>query len=791
MRYLSDFEYNWFDGRAKWIWSREGIWGAAIDPRPVQTRYFARRVAVRAGQRLIVALTADSRYLLSVNGSQRARGPQTGDVAHQYYDVLDLTDDLREGDNLLMVRVDSYARSFPYYKHTGVPAGIMSAATIFAADAVLLNSDGSEAERIVSDAAWRVMLDPALSYEGDEDVPSYVGYKEIVDFRRLPAGFFEAPDLSAPDWEAATVVHTAFTAENAQDAFLPHRLIRRSIRPLHHEPRGFATAVRLDPDAAAARAEPLDESGAFVARVGRRTRSRFLLDAGVELTAYPVLTIRGGTGSRLTLRYAEKLVRNGERWFGAYEPGCELAGYADRVTLGNGHAVWSPLHWRTFKYVELTVETADEPLDIQSLRAVDCHYPLRPVMPFRCDDDGLNRFWDTGVRTQQCCAHDVFADCPYYEQLQYGADAQTQALFAYWMSGDTSLARQAIRFFHWSRTPEGLVQSRYPSRPSQFIPYWSLHAVFMLHDWYRYTGRAQEIRQEALGAVSDLRWFLDRRQADGLVGPLTHWCVADWSPEWRRDFAGRVPGVHEGPTALTNFMVAAAADCLGEVLETLDEPALARWLRDAAHDIRRAVPGVFWDSARGCYRDSPLHPVASQLTNAWAILAGVPDPAAQRRLAERLDADGGLCQAAYFGQFFLFEAWRKTARQDLIVKHLQPYRDLLALGLTTWPESPGNPRSQCHAWSNAGTWTLLRTILGFDILEPGCRRVAVHPYLEGRRQASGALATPHGAISVEFDRTRAKPFRIRVPAGVEVDFVYGGTRTVMAGGEHGPGESMA
>jgi alpha-L-rhamnosidase len=785
MRYLNDFDYNWFDGRAKWIWSFEGIWGACPDPRPVQTRYFARRVDVQAGQRLILALTADSRYLLHLNGRQVARGPQVGDVDHQYYDVLDLTDDLRVGSNLLMVRVDSYAKTFPYYKHTGVPAAIMSAATVFVADAVILNADGAEADRVVSDSSWQVLIDPALLYEGDEDVPSYVGYKEILDYRRLPAGFFDAPELSGPGWEPATVVHTAFTPENVQDAFLPHRLIRRSVLPLHHEPRGFATVACVEGAGGDACPEHLDPRGAFQVRLPPHSRNRFVLDAGCELTAYPVLEVRDGAGSRITLRYTEKLLRDGQRYFGAYQPGCELTGYADRIVLGNGHTFWSPLHWRTFKYIEVLVETADEPLDIVALSVINCHYPLLPVAPFRCDDEDLNRFWDVGVRGQQCCAHYFFADCPYYEQLQYGGDAQTQALFSYWMSGDTTLARQALRFFHWSRTPEGLVQSRYPSRPPQIIPYWSLHYLLMLHDWYQYTGRAQEIRQEVLGAVNDLRWFLDRRQPDGLIGKLTYWCVADWSPEWRRDFAGRVPGVHDGPTALTNLMVIAAAERIGTLLDILGEPAQARWLRDAARDIRRVLPGVFWDPARGCYRDSPLHSVASQLTNAWAILTDLPDPRAQRQLAGRLDTDDGLCQAAYFGQFFLFEAWRKTGRQDLVVKHFQTYRDLLALGLTTWPESPGNPRSQCHAWSNAGTWSLLRTVLGFDILEPGCRRVRIQPYLAGRARASGALATPHGPVTVEFERTRAKPFRIRVPAGVEAEFEHEGDKAVLMAGEHG------
>ena len=97
-------------------------------------------------------------------------------------------------------------------------------------------------------------------------------------------------------------------------------------------------------------------------------------------------------------------------------------------------------------------------------------------------------FWDIGLRTQRACAHETYEDCPYYEQLQYGGDTQAQMLYTYAVSGRTCLPRQAIRFFHRSQLPEGLPQSRYPSRPTQVIPYWSLHYLFMLYDWYMYTG---------------------------------------------------------------------------------------------------------------------------------------------------------------------------------------------------------------------------------------------------------------------------------------------------------------
>ncbi len=781
MRYVFDHIDRFFDGRAKWIWSREGIWGESIDPRPIQCRYFARPVRFDSGQRLLLAISADTRYMLYLNGRIIARGPQKGDVAHQFYDVLDLTDDVAEGENLLLVRVDSSAKSFPYPSYTGPSASEMSAATLFVADGVLLDPDGSERDRLFTDESWLVRIDPALSFHHDDEMHSYVGFKESIDFTRLPAGFYRTPDFDDGTWEPATVVHKAYTPETAEDAFLPHRLTLRSIRPLHHEEYGFTGVWCVGEEGPEAE---LDGEGALRLTVPPNTRVSYILDAGRLYTAYPLLSMDGGHGSRIRLKYAERLLRNDRGYFGPYDSNCSITGYSDHITAGNGHAFWSPLHWRTFRYIELSVETDDEPLTIGSLHFLDCHYPISPLKPFRISDEQLNRFWDIGLRTQQACAHETYEDCPYYEQLQYGGDTQAQILYTYAVSGVTCLPRQAIRFFHWSQLPEGLTQSRYPSRPTQVIPYWSLHYLFMLYDWYMYTGDVEEIREEVLGGLGVLRWFLDRRDETGLVGKLQYWCVADWSPEWGSRFRSRVPGAKEGPTALTNLMVIAALEQIGELLHLLGEKSIASSLKETAGELRLRVQELFWKPEKEVYIDSPLYEVASQLTNAWAILIDLPDAPAQEKLAETIGRREDLCQAAYFGQLYLFNAWQKTGRSDLVVGKFDSYRSLVEQGVTTWPENPGRTRSECHAWSNAASYHLLRTILGFSIAEPGCRRLNVRPYLDGLGHASGTFATPWGGVSLSFDRKQEQPFEITVPKGVEVSFSYEGMERVFGPGEH-------
>jgi hypothetical protein len=780
MRYASPDPATLFTGRAAWCWTAEGAWGASPDPRPVQVRWFARKVRFPAGGRALLALSADTRYLLYVNGRIVARGPQKGDVAHQHYDALDLSDELAQGDNLLLVRVDCYAKSFPYYMRTGPSASEMSAATVFVADGAITDADGARVEDLATPGAWQARVDPALDFAHDDQQGSYVGYKETVDFPRLPRGFHAGPDFGDGSWAAATSVHPAFTPANALDAFLPHRLIPRSIAPLRLRQQPLA-AVR---EVRAGRAEARIVDGALTVEIAARTAFTCILDAGVQCTAYPQLDWRGGDGARITLRYAECLFDGDRKVERGRVEGLRFVGYADRIAVGNGHRSWSPLHWRSGRFLELTIETTAEPLALERLALLDCHYPIDDAVPFRASDPTLERMWAVGLRTQQCCAHETFEDCPYYEQLQYAGDTQLQALYTLAVSGDTALVRQALRFFHWSMLPEGITQSRYPSRPTQVIPFWSLHYLYMLHDWWMWTGDAAGIREEVLAGTRVLRWFIDRCDASGLVGALPYWCVADWSVEWMDRFGGNVPGVKDGPSALPNLMLIVALERMAELLSALGESDEARRWRFEAARLRPLVQATFWDERRSLYRDIPGQEVVSQLTNAWALLLDLPPAPRRAACAEAIAATTEICHAAYFGHAFLFDAWARAGRGDLVVREFASYRGLLGLGVTTWPEDPRHGRSDCHAWSNSASYHLLRTVLGFTVAAPGCARLVIRPHLDGLERASGGFVTPKGPARLDFDRSRAERFAIELPAGVAATLIVDGRERELGPGRH-------
>src|ERR1041385_977126 len=92
-----------------------------------------------------------------------------------------------------------------------------------------------------------------------------------------------------------------------------------------------------------------------------------LIDQTHLTTGHPELTVSHGRDSVIKIRYAETLVRNipGTRRLTKGNrndiEGKEFIGYNDEfIADGGDRRVFRPLWWRTWRYIELEIETRDE-----------------------------------------------------------------------------------------------------------------------------------------------------------------------------------------------------------------------------------------------------------------------------------------------------------------------------------------------------------------------------------------------------------------------------------------------
>ena len=104
----------------------------------------------------------------------------------------------------------------------------------------------------------------------------------------------------------------------------------------------------------------------------------------------------------------------------------------------------------------------------------------------------------------------------------------------------------------------------------------------------------------------------------------------------------------------------------------------------------------------------PGRPWYSQHANAWAVLAGAATGTRAEKLADAVLGDPRLGRCTLYFSFYLLELMRKLNRYDDFRKILEQWSGILEQGFTTFPERPGETRSDCHAWSAGPFYQLLK-----------------------------------------------------------------------------------
>jgi len=604
------------------------------------------------------------------------------------------------------------------------------------------------------------------------------GPGEEVDGAKYPWGW-ETKDFDDSNWVAAKPL-TEGGPRGIKDTPSRWMLIPRTIPLMEDKLERFSRVAR------SSGVEPPAEfiQGTSPVTVPANSKAALLFDQSYLTTGYPELITSGGRGANLKLTYAEALYKGREKGNRNDIEGKEIRGIEDRYHPDGGqHRMFRPLWWRTFRYVQLDVESGDDPLVIEDFRSRFTAYPFQMKASFESDDPELAKIWQVGWHTARLCAHETYMDCPYWEQLQYGGDTRIQALISLYMTGDDRLVKNAIESLDESRTPEGLTQSRYPSFLPQYIPPFSLFWIGTMHDLWWYHGDVDFLRGYLQGVRGALGWFEHGLTPSGLLGRLEWWNFVDWPPQ----FEDGVPAQESnGQSSMLSLQFAAGLRNAADLEDSYGSKEQAAHDRALASKISAAVYRSCWDPARKLLADTPAHKVFSQHANILGVLEDSIPAAEQRAVMNAVLADSSLIQATYYFRFYLFRAMKKVGLGDEYVAQLRPWREMLALGLTTWAENPEPTRSDCHAWSAHPNFDLLATVAGIEPAASGFREVAIEPHLGPLKQLRATLPHPAGPIVVSYQR---KPLGlsadVTLPGKLSGWFYWNGKKAALhSGAQH-------
>jgi hypothetical protein len=594
-----------------------------------------------------------------------------------------------------------------------------------------------------------------------------------------------------------------------------------------------------------------------------QSRRRVLLDLTDYLCCYPELVVRGGSGARIRIHFQEALYEDLASWSKGHRDNIAgnyfTMGIAGRDGLGDSWTLPSTsdgadmrattrgpsatplsqqdgapkrldtLWWLAGRYVELLVETADEPLTIESLVFYETGYPLEasnalrqiavstPVeRPSGTQNDSrltssdqygalLQELTEICLRTVQRCAHETYMDCPFYEQLQYIGDARIQALLTYICSSDSRLPRRAIELAAWSQMSNGFLQARAPSRIRLCIPTFSLAWIAMLHDYAFWRGDRAFVADMLPFARRILEAFW--RSADPGSGadvyPTRHlgpaslrargfivspqgWNFVDWVPDWGW---GEPPGAEAGQISpCINWMVVWATGLAAELEEYAGYPEFAQlWTRLGREHTHRLLE-AFWDPDTSLIAEDSTRSVFLEHTNSLALLTNWLPPEIAAALRSALFAKDAptVRTTVYFSHYF-FEAAARSRRPDVFFDRLEPWYEMVEMGLKTTYEfrDVRTTRSDCHAWSAHPLYHLCCSVAGIRPAAPAFAAVDFDPQLGPLERIAIRIPHPGGEIEAEIRRASNGQTQAKLVLPEEVDIQVARSRDA-AGVEDAP-----
>ncbi len=508
----------------------------------------------------ILNISADDYYKLYVNGKFVAQGVAPCYAFKQYYNQINLTDYLKEGENLIAVHT--------YY--FGVP------------NRVCVSGD------LMHGLIFDLFLDGKLALSTDESFKcaEHDGYGGTLS-NKHKTQFMETYDGRSPFVGFESL---AFSDENwgyaVPRAFCDYNLVKQPTQTLD--------IYEISPKTVLKNGETV------------------FVDIGREIVGNLVLTAKGKSGDVIVFRYGEELNDDGSVRFNLrckclYEEKWILSGKEDKLDF------WD---YKGFRYAEILLPSDAK---ILSLAVSVRHYPYKEVRSYDGFDEKERAVFDLCRDTVKYGVQECFIDCPTREKGQYFMDGVYIGLSQAALTNDTAMLSKMIDNAFDSSVADKCLVAGGPNAFMQEIAEAPLFVVCACYAEYAFSGDKTQLAVNYRRA-SELLKEIKRRYAreDGLITVYDKWNVVDW-PANCRD--GYDCDLTQGKECFTthnaiNGYYLEALRCLNAMAKTLGYPLSQEYER-----VKQSYNAAFFDEEKGLYKDGEASYHCSLISNAVALLA--------------------------------------------------------------------------------------------------------------------------------------------------------------------------
>jgi len=716
-------------------------------------------------EKFIIHISGDNRYRLYINEKEVCYGPQAGDIRHWRYETIDIAPFLQKGKNTIAAEVMNWGIERSH--------GIISYKTGFLIQG---NSKKEQGINTNSWSTWKVLKNKGVHEKtvfwrgGGEIVGGFYAANptDLIEAKNYPWGWqntnfddskwqkateiFSQPKISA-GWGHGWILQPRTTAlqTNTKEPFT--KIARSTIKTIGKK---FTFGTK-----------PLE--------IPANSKHTFLIDQGYVTLGYPKLKLSDGKDAQIKIKYSEAMYNTINQKGNRNElEGKVIKGISDIYVMDGGkNRVFQPIWFRAFRFIQLEIETKDEPLIIDDYYNIysDTAFPVKAS--FETENLLFKEVLDLCWHTLKICAQDNLMSDAYYEQMQYVGDLRPHLKGWTALTGDLTYFKSAMEQFNNSRLPDGNITSCYPLKATFVHPTYSLMWIDMLHDLMllegdkklieSYTGEIQEVFDYYESLINE----------NGLVGDSEYQMFIDWYlPK-----GGNSEVNKDGNSAILTLNYAYTLQNAANIMDWLGYRAKAKVYRDQGLKYAEVTRKLCFDTEKGIYADDPEKTYYDQRASVLAILCGAHSEKESKTLMQTLldDTTHFDSEANLFYLFYLFEAMEKTSVGDF-TKELQPWKDIINMGMSGTPEKriEQHPRSEIHPWTAHPVHFYFSIVAGIKPTSAGFKTVEIAPNLGELKNLKTNYPTINGNISLDMslDKKGRLNGQVVLPEGTTGEFKW-------------------
>ena len=415
-----------------------------------------------------------------------------------------------------------------------------------------------------------------------------------------------------------------------------------------------------------------------------------------------------------------------------------------------------------FRFLRVDLVSEDVEVPLVAVRAVSRYRDIPYIGSFKCNDERINKIWETGAYTVHLNMQDYLWDGIKRDRLVWIGDMHPEVMTVGTVFGNHDVVRKSLDYVR-----DGTPATSWMNGICSYSLWW----IIIHHHLYWYYGDKEYLSAQKTYLTELLRNVM--KNIDGTKEAYKSGRFIDWPTNDNPD------AIHAGLQALTVRALEAGSELAG----WLSDPALAKECRDAATKLRTYVP------------DNKGNKEAAALL----AIEGMLDA----KTAHDIIVKDGAKDFTSFMGYYMLEALAKNGSYadalDLISEY---WGRMLDLGATTFwedfnymdsknaaridefvPEGKfdihadggaycyvGLRHSFCHGWASGPTAWLSQHILGVEPASPGFKTVRIRPHLGNLKWVEGDFPTPYGIIHVTHSRRSDGQISstVELPEGVEL-----------------------